>query len=150
MGLSETSSTFIWQFIDCFTPSLAIKSYQELTVFVRKVYRQKSNYEFKCRNKNAHSHKRMHPKQWFAAFDMLLGHLFGEPLFWSCAHAGCFLPAIYEPSCEAYKHLGQTSNYYWIDPDGSGPLGPLKVYCNMTGNYAIFMFHEDCFSICWE
>ncbi|KAM7325707.1 hypothetical protein ACRRTK_015960 [Alexandromys fortis] len=40
--------------------------------------------------------------------------------------------AIYEPSCEAYKHLGQTSNYYWIDPDGSGPLGPLKVYCNMT------------------
>ncbi|KFO27144.1 Contactin-associated protein-like 2 [Fukomys damarensis] len=41
--------------------------------------------------------------------------------------------AIYEPSCEAYKHLGQTSNYYWIDPDGSGPLGPLKVYCNMTG-----------------
>ncbi|EPY75218.1 hypothetical protein CB1_001748007 [Camelus ferus] len=46
--------------------------------------------------------------------------------------AGSFLPAIYEPSCEAYKHLGQTSNYYWIDPDGSGPLGPLKVYCNMT------------------
>nr|XP_008531862.1 PREDICTED: contactin-associated protein-like 2 [Equus przewalskii] len=41
--------------------------------------------------------------------------------------------SIYEPSCEAYKHLGQTSNYYWIDPDGSGPLGPLKVYCNMTG-----------------
>uniref|UniRef100_A0A8C2UK34 Contactin associated protein 2 n=1 Tax=Chinchilla lanigera TaxID=34839 RepID=A0A8C2UK34_CHILA len=40
--------------------------------------------------------------------------------------------SIYEPSCEAYKHLGQTSNYYWIDPDGSGPLGPLKVYCNMT------------------
>ncbi|KAI4543352.1 hypothetical protein MG293_006146, partial [Ovis ammon polii] len=42
------------------------------------------------------------------------------------------IAAIYEPSCEAYKHLGQTSNYYWIDPDGSGPLGPLKVYCNMT------------------
>ncbi|NWW63601.1 CNTP2 protein, partial [Ifrita kowaldi] len=40
--------------------------------------------------------------------------------------------AIYELSCEAYKHLGKTSNYYWIDPDGSGTLGPLKVYCNMT------------------
>uniref|UniRef100_A0A8C2Y7M1 Contactin associated protein 2 n=1 Tax=Coturnix japonica TaxID=93934 RepID=A0A8C2Y7M1_COTJA len=40
--------------------------------------------------------------------------------------------SIYEQSCEAYKHLGKTSNYYWIDPDGSGALGPLKVYCNMT------------------
>lgn len=40
--------------------------------------------------------------------------------------------SIYELSCEAYKHLGKTSNYYWIDPDGSGGLGPLKVYCNMT------------------
>uniref|UniRef100_A0A8B9CRM1 Contactin associated protein 2 n=1 Tax=Anser brachyrhynchus TaxID=132585 RepID=A0A8B9CRM1_9AVES len=40
--------------------------------------------------------------------------------------------SIYELSCEAYKHLGKTSNYYWIDPDGSGALGPLKVYCNMT------------------
>ncbi|KAM8980872.1 contactin-associated protein-like 2 [Sarcophilus harrisii] len=40
--------------------------------------------------------------------------------------------SIYELSCEAYKHLGKTSNFYWIDPDGSGALGPLKVYCNMT------------------
>ncbi|XP_075442861.1 contactin-associated protein-like 2 isoform X1 [Ascaphus truei] len=40
--------------------------------------------------------------------------------------------SIYELSCEAYKHLGKTSDSYWIDPDGSGPLGPLKVYCNMT------------------
>ncbi|XP_039380015.1 contactin-associated protein-like 2 [Mauremys reevesii] len=40
--------------------------------------------------------------------------------------------SIYDLSCEAYKHLGKTSNYYWIDPDGSGALGPLKVYCNMT------------------
>ncbi|KAJ7403722.1 hypothetical protein BTVI_75539 [Pitangus sulphuratus] len=43
-----------------------------------------------------------------------------------------WIRAIYELSCEAYKHLGKTSNYYWIDPDGSGALGPLKVYCNMT------------------
>uniref|UniRef100_A0A671WCC0 Contactin associated protein 2 n=1 Tax=Sparus aurata TaxID=8175 RepID=A0A671WCC0_SPAAU len=40
--------------------------------------------------------------------------------------------SIYEPSCEAYKHLGRSSETYWIDPDGSGPLGPFKVNCNMT------------------
>ncbi|XP_039473575.1 contactin-associated protein-like 2a [Oreochromis aureus] len=40
--------------------------------------------------------------------------------------------SIYEPSCEAYKHLGKSSDAYWIDPDGSGPLGPFKVNCNMT------------------
>lgn len=86
--------------------------------------------------------------QQVARFAMLLGNLPGEPFVSPCAHVRCFVLAIYEPSCEAYKHLGQTSNYYWIDPDGSGPLGPLKVYCNMTGNYAMFMFHEHCFSIC--
>lgn len=43
--------------------------------------------------------------------------------------------AIYEPSCEAYKHLGRSSDAYWIDPDGSGPLGPFKVNCNMTGGW---------------
>ncbi|XP_067434983.1 contactin-associated protein-like 2 [Thunnus thynnus] len=40
--------------------------------------------------------------------------------------------SIYEPSCEAYKHLGRSSDTYWIDPDGSGPLDPFKVNCNMT------------------
>ncbi|XP_056869013.1 contactin-associated protein-like 2a [Takifugu flavidus] len=40
--------------------------------------------------------------------------------------------SIYEPSCEAYKHLGRSSDTYWIDPDGSGPLAPFKVSCNMT------------------
>ncbi|KAM8823747.1 contactin-associated protein-like 2a isoform 1-T1 [Spinachia spinachia] len=40
--------------------------------------------------------------------------------------------SIYEPSCEAYKHLGKSSDTYWIDPDSSGPLGPFKVNCNMT------------------
>lgn len=57
-----------------------------------------------------------------------------------------FIPAIYELSCEAYKHLGKTSNYYWIDPDGSGALGPLKVYCNMTGNCAVFV--NPCLFVC--
>ncbi|XP_039220079.1 contactin-associated protein-like 2, partial [Crotalus tigris] len=40
--------------------------------------------------------------------------------------------SLYEVSCEAYKHLGKTTGSYWIDPDGSGALGPLKVYCDMT------------------
>uniref|UniRef100_A0A668ABQ1 Contactin associated protein-like 5a n=1 Tax=Myripristis murdjan TaxID=586833 RepID=A0A668ABQ1_9TELE len=40
--------------------------------------------------------------------------------------------SIYEPSCEAYKLTGSSSGYYSIDPDGSGPLGPAQVYCNMT------------------
>ncbi|XP_051542697.1 contactin-associated protein-like 2 isoform X2 [Myxocyprinus asiaticus] len=40
--------------------------------------------------------------------------------------------SVYEQSCEAYKHLGRSSDAYWIDPDGSGQLGPFKVICNMT------------------
>uniref|UniRef100_A0AAQ6IG17 Contactin associated protein-like 5a n=1 Tax=Anabas testudineus TaxID=64144 RepID=A0AAQ6IG17_ANATE len=40
--------------------------------------------------------------------------------------------SIYESSCEAYKLLGSSSGFYSIDPDGSGPLGPTQVYCNMT------------------
>ncbi|KAM9342700.1 LOW QUALITY PROTEIN: contactin-associated protein-like 5 [Pholidichthys leucotaenia] len=40
--------------------------------------------------------------------------------------------SIYEPSCEAYKLTGSSSGFYFIDPDGSGPLGPVQVYCNMT------------------
>ncbi|KAL6468160.1 hypothetical protein MHYP_G00238370 [Metynnis hypsauchen] len=39
--------------------------------------------------------------------------------------------SVYEQSCEEYKHLGRTSDSYWIDPDGSGPLEPFKVSCNM-------------------
>ncbi|KAK7913710.1 hypothetical protein WMY93_013921 [Mugilogobius chulae] len=40
--------------------------------------------------------------------------------------------SIYEASCEAYKLMGSSSGFYSIDPDGSGPLGPAQVYCNMT------------------
>lgn len=46
-------------------------------------------------------------------------------------------PAIYESSCEAYKLIGSSSGYYSIDPDGSGPLGPTQVYCNMTGEIIV-------------
>ncbi|KAM4556058.1 contactin-associated protein-like 4 [Fundulus diaphanus] len=40
--------------------------------------------------------------------------------------------AVYEQSCEAYKHNGNTSGYFYIDVDGSGPIKPQLVYCNMT------------------
>ncbi|NXS15303.1 CNTP4 protein, partial [Mystacornis crossleyi] len=54
----------------------------------------------------------------------------------NCANTGykgatCHYP-IYEQSCEAYKHRGNSSGFYNIDSDGSGPLGPFLVYCNMT------------------
>lgn len=42
--------------------------------------------------------------------------------------------AVYEQSCEAYRHQGKTSGFFYIDSDGSGPLGPLRVFCNITGN----------------
>ncbi|XP_020818787.1 contactin-associated protein-like 5 isoform X1 [Phascolarctos cinereus] len=40
--------------------------------------------------------------------------------------------SIYEQSCEAYRHKGSTSGFFHIDSDGSGPLEPLYVYCNIT------------------
>ncbi|MEQ2203621.1 hypothetical protein XENOCAPTIV_001428, partial [Xenoophorus captivus] len=39
---------------------------------------------------------------------------------------------VYEQSCEAYKHNGNTSGYFYIDVDGGGPIKPQLVYCNMT------------------
>ncbi|XP_039083520.1 contactin-associated protein-like 4 isoform X2 [Hyaena hyaena] len=40
--------------------------------------------------------------------------------------------SVYEKSCESYKHRGNTSGFYYIDSDGSGPLDPFLLYCNMT------------------
>uniref|UniRef100_A0A8C8CV43 Contactin associated protein-like 5a n=1 Tax=Oncorhynchus tshawytscha TaxID=74940 RepID=A0A8C8CV43_ONCTS len=45
-----------------------------------------------------------------------------------------YFGAIYEASCEAYRLTGSSSGLFSIDPDGSGPLGPTQVYCNMTEN----------------
>uniref|UniRef100_A0A3B5AT90 Contactin-associated protein-like 5 n=1 Tax=Stegastes partitus TaxID=144197 RepID=A0A3B5AT90_9TELE len=53
--------------------------------------------------------------------------------FWSHFCVSCWdCSSIYESSCEAYKLSGSSSGFYFIDPDGSGPLGPAQVYCNMT------------------
>ncbi|KAM9762601.1 contactin-associated protein-like 4 [Menidia menidia] len=60
---------------------------------------------------------------------------------WSNFHCNCSnsgyrgatcLTSTYEKSCETYKHKGHTSGHYYIDVDGSGPLKPQLVYCNMT------------------
>ncbi|NP_620481.2 contactin-associated protein-like 4 isoform 2 [Homo sapiens] len=60
---------------------------------------------------------------------------------WSTFHCNCTNTgyrgatchnSIYEQSCEAYKHRGNTSGFYYIDSDGSGPLEPFLLYCNMT------------------
>ncbi|XP_029394544.1 contactin-associated protein like 5-2 [Mus pahari] len=40
--------------------------------------------------------------------------------------------SIYEQSCEVYRHRGKTAGFFYIDSDGSGPLRPLQVYCNVT------------------
>lgn len=47
--------------------------------------------------------------------------------------------ALYEQSCEAHKHRGDSSGLYYIDSDGSGPLEPALVYCNMTGRLISFI-----------
>nr|XP_020457518.1 contactin-associated protein-like 4 [Monopterus albus] len=60
---------------------------------------------------------------------------------WSTFHCNCSSTgytgatchsSIYKQSCEAYKHKGNTSGYYYIDVDGSGPIRPQLIYCNMT------------------
>ncbi|KAF7655233.1 hypothetical protein LDENG_00059110, partial [Lucifuga dentata] len=60
---------------------------------------------------------------------------------WSTFHCNCSNSgyrgatchsSIHEQSCEAYKHKGNTSGHYYIDVDGSGPIKPQLIYCNMT------------------
>uniref|UniRef100_A0A8C5CPZ9 Contactin-associated protein-like 4 n=1 Tax=Gadus morhua TaxID=8049 RepID=A0A8C5CPZ9_GADMO len=58
-------------------------------------------------------------------------------LYWSCVNrvvvemVPCSL-AVFEASCEAYKHRGNSSGLYHVDLDGSGPIRAQLVYCNMT------------------
>ncbi|XP_075385400.1 contactin-associated protein-like 5 isoform X1 [Tenrec ecaudatus] len=42
--------------------------------------------------------------------------------------------SLYKQSCEMYRHQGSTAGVFLIDVDGSGPLGPLQVYCNITAD----------------
>ncbi|TKS79421.1 Contactin-associated protein-like 4 [Collichthys lucidus] len=49
-----------------------------------------------------------------------------------CSQSWTVFHSVYEQSCEAYKHNGNTSGHFYIDVDGSGPIKPQLVYCNMT------------------
>lgn len=63
----------------------------------------------------------------------------------------CFSVAMYQQSCEEYKHQGKSSGSYWIDPDGSGSILPFRVSCNMTGELSLCMFtffSQMCFLMC--
>ncbi|XP_075455712.1 contactin-associated protein-like 4 isoform X2 [Ascaphus truei] len=51
--------------------------------------------------------------------------------------------SIYEQSCEAYKHKGNTSGLFFVDSDGSGPLKPYIVYCNMTDTAITVIQHNN-------
>uniref|UniRef100_A0A8B9RKC2 Contactin associated protein-like 5a n=1 Tax=Astyanax mexicanus TaxID=7994 RepID=A0A8B9RKC2_ASTMX len=51
--------------------------------------------------------------------------------------------SVYESSCEAYRLAGSSSGDFSIDPDGSGPLGPIQVYCNMTEGKVWTVLHHN-------
>ncbi|XP_059136413.1 contactin-associated protein like 5-1-like isoform X3 [Peromyscus eremicus] len=51
--------------------------------------------------------------------------------------------SIYEQSCEVYRHRGNKAGFFYVDSDGSGPLGPLQVYCNITEDKIWMMVHHD-------
>ncbi|CAK6974784.1 contactin-associated protein-like 4 [Scomber scombrus] len=51
--------------------------------------------------------------------------------------------SVYEQSCEAYKHNGNASGHFYIDVDGSGPIKPQLVYCNMTENTWMGIHHNN-------
>uniref|UniRef100_A0A8C6SDS1 Contactin associated protein like 2b n=1 Tax=Neogobius melanostomus TaxID=47308 RepID=A0A8C6SDS1_9GOBI len=44
----------------------------------------------------------------------------------------CHMP-LYQQSCDEYKLRGEGSGTYFIDPDGSGPIAPFRVNCEITG-----------------
>ncbi|NXX97142.1 CNTP1 protein, partial [Centropus bengalensis] len=44
--------------------------------------------------------------------------------------------SLYKESCDAYRVSGKTSGNYTIDPDGSGPLKPFTVYCDIREDRA--------------
>ncbi|XP_052423648.1 contactin-associated protein-like 4 [Carassius gibelio] len=71
---------------------------------------------------------------------------------WSTFHCNCSATgysgatchsSIYEASCEAYKHKGNTSGFYYIDVDGSGPVKPQLIYCNMSDKAWMVIQHNN-------
>uniref|UniRef100_A0A8C7CN99 Contactin-associated protein-like 4 n=1 Tax=Oncorhynchus kisutch TaxID=8019 RepID=A0A8C7CN99_ONCKI len=71
---------------------------------------------------------------------------------WSTFHCNCSNTgysgatchsSVYEKSCEAYKHQGNTSGLYYIDVDGSGPIKSQLIYCNMTDKTWLVIQHNN-------
>ncbi|KAM7409799.1 hypothetical protein PAMA_001340 [Pampus argenteus] len=71
---------------------------------------------------------------------------------WSTFHCNCSNSgyrgatchsSAYEQTCEAYKHKGHTSGHYYIDVDGSGPIKPHLIYCNMTADRAWMVIQHN-------
>ncbi|XP_052463585.1 contactin-associated protein-like 4 isoform X1 [Carassius gibelio] len=71
---------------------------------------------------------------------------------WSTFHCNCSSTgysgatchsSIYEASCEAYKHKGNTSGFYYIDVDGSGPIKPQLIYCNISDKAWMVIQHNN-------
>ncbi|KAB5543336.1 hypothetical protein PHYPO_G00077880 [Pangasianodon hypophthalmus] len=71
---------------------------------------------------------------------------------WSTFHCDCSdtgytgatcHSSVYEVSCEAYKHRGNTSGLYHIDVDGSGPIKPQLIYCNMSDKAWTVIQHNN-------
>uniref|UniRef100_A0A4W6DPD4 Contactin associated protein like 3 n=1 Tax=Lates calcarifer TaxID=8187 RepID=A0A4W6DPD4_LATCA len=71
---------------------------------------------------------------------------------WSTFHCNCSNSgyrgatchsSTYEQSCEAYKHKGNASGHYYIDVDGSGPIKPQLIYCNMTEDTAWMVIQHN-------
>ena len=52
---------------------------------------------------------------------------------------------IYLKSCQEYKNLGLADDAFCkVDSDGEGPAGPLKVFCNVTGeNQAVSLIDHN-------
>ncbi|XP_069490520.1 contactin-associated protein 1 [Ambystoma mexicanum] len=52
--------------------------------------------------------------------------------------------SLYKENCEAYRLSGKvTSGNYTVDPDGSGPLQPFTVYCQITAERAWTIVYHD-------
>uniref|UniRef100_A0A8C6GZA2 Contactin associated protein-like 5C n=1 Tax=Mus spicilegus TaxID=10103 RepID=A0A8C6GZA2_MUSSI len=57
--------------------------------------------------------------------------------------------SIYERSCEVYRHRGNTAEFFYVDSDGSGPLGPLQVFCNITEDKIWMTVHHNNTGLTW-
>ncbi|XP_069808570.1 contactin-associated protein 1 isoform X2 [Dendropsophus ebraccatus] len=54
----------------------------------------------------------------------------------------CHKP-LYKENCDAYRISGKYSGNYTVDPDGSGPLKPFTVYCDISEERAWTIVQND-------